>query len=96
LLDTDTSIEIMRGRNGPVLERLAATTRTDVALSIVTVAELLLERGAARTPREIWICPGNFTDLLRYCRSRPRPPNYRPSAVRFSKRAASASAHTTF
>ena len=33
LLDTDISIEVMRGRNTVVLERLAATKRADVALS---------------------------------------------------------------
>ena len=41
LLDTDTSIEIMRGRNRAVLERLAAVNRMDVAISAVTVAEIL-------------------------------------------------------
>jgi tRNA(fMet)-specific endonuclease VapC len=50
LLDTDTSIEIMRGRNGTVLERLAATTRSDVALSIVTVAELLFGAWRSQNP----------------------------------------------
>jgi tRNA(fMet)-specific endonuclease VapC len=57
LLDTDTSIEIMRGRNPAVLERLAATARDQVALSVVTVAELMF--GAWRSQnsaRNLEIC----------------------------------------
>jgi len=47
LLDTDTAIEVLRGRNRPVIERLAASPREDIALSVVTVAELFF--GAHRS-----------------------------------------------
>ena len=47
LLDTDTAIEMLRGRNPGVIERLAATPREDIALCVVTVAELLF--GAHRS-----------------------------------------------
>ncbi len=47
LLDTDTAIEVLRGRNRPLIERLAATPRKDIALSVVTVAELFF--GAHRS-----------------------------------------------
>lgn len=50
LLDTGTSIEIMRGLNSPVLERLAATPRSEVALSVVTVAELHFGAWRSRNP----------------------------------------------
>ncbi len=47
LLDTDTAIEVLRGRNRPVVQRLAASPREDIALSAVTVAELFF--GAHRS-----------------------------------------------
>lgn len=47
LLDTDTAIEVLRGRNRTVIERLAASPREDIALSVVTVAELFF--GAYRS-----------------------------------------------
>ena len=50
LLDTYTSMEIMRGRNNAVLERLAATVRSEVALSIVTVAEILFGAWRSQNP----------------------------------------------
>ena len=64
LLDTDTSIEIMRGRSPVVLERLAATARDQVALSVVTVAELMF--GAWRSQnsaRNLEIC-GRFCQVF--------------------------------
>ena len=47
LLDSDIAIEVMRGRNQRVLERLAACAAEEVSLSAVTVAELFF--GAHRT-----------------------------------------------
>jgi tRNA(fMet)-specific endonuclease VapC len=47
LLDTDTAIEIFRGRNARALSALAANRSQDVALSVVTVAEMVF--GAHRS-----------------------------------------------
>ena len=47
LLDTDTAIEVFRGRNARVVSALAASPRQDVALSVVTVAEMVF--GAHRS-----------------------------------------------
>ncbi|MDQ2898247.1 MAG: hypothetical protein M3Y07_00425 [Acidobacteriota bacterium] len=41
LFDTDIAIEVLRGGNRPLLERLAASPREDIALSVVTLAALL-------------------------------------------------------
>jgi predicted nucleic acid-binding protein len=38
-LDTDPAMEVLRGKNRPVIERLAATPREEMALSVITVAE---------------------------------------------------------
>jgi tRNA(fMet)-specific endonuclease VapC len=50
LLDTDTSIEVLRGRNHSVVERLASYRREDVALCVITVAELLFGAHLSRQP----------------------------------------------
>jgi tRNA(fMet)-specific endonuclease VapC len=47
LLDTDTAIEVFRGRNSRAVSALAANPRQDVALSVVTVAEMVF--GAHRS-----------------------------------------------
>ena len=47
LLDTDTAIEVFRGRNARAISALAANPRQDVALSVVTVAEMVF--GAHRS-----------------------------------------------
>jgi tRNA(fMet)-specific endonuclease VapC len=47
LLDTDTAIEVFRGRNARAVSALAANPRQDVALSVVTVAEMVF--GAHRS-----------------------------------------------
>jgi tRNA(fMet)-specific endonuclease VapC len=46
LLDTDIAIELLRGRNLQIAERLASKNREQIFLSTVTVAELLF--GALR------------------------------------------------
>ena len=47
LLDTDTAIEVFRGRNNRAVSALASNPRQDVALSVVTVAEMVF--GAHRS-----------------------------------------------
>ena len=47
LLDSDIAIELLRGRNPKLSERLASVSRAEVSLSAVTVAELLF--GAYRS-----------------------------------------------
>ena len=47
LLDTDTAIELLRGRNVHVAQQLASRERNRVFLSTVTVAELMF--GALRS-----------------------------------------------
>lgn len=47
LLDTDTAIEVFRGRNSRAVAALAANPRQDVALSVITVAEMVF--GAHRS-----------------------------------------------
>jgi len=47
LLDTDIAIELLRGRNVHVAERLASKNREQILLSTVTVAELMF--GALRS-----------------------------------------------
>ena len=57
LLDTDTAIEVLRGRNRPVVERLAATPRGDITLSVVTVAELFFGAHRSRNSfRSLALC----------------------------------------
>lgn len=57
LFDTDTAIEVLRGRNGQVLERLAANSREHVALSVVTVAELFFGAHRSRdSARNLELC----------------------------------------
>jgi len=52
LLDTDIAIELLRGRNLQVAERLASTNREQVFLSTVTVAELLFGALRSRVPEQ--------------------------------------------
>jgi predicted nucleic acid-binding protein len=47
LLDSDIAIELLRGRNVHVAERLASRNRKAIFLSTVTVAELMF--GALRS-----------------------------------------------
>lgn len=57
LLDTDTAIEVLRGRNRPVIERLAASPREDIALCVVTVAELFFGAHRSRnSSRNLELC----------------------------------------
>lgn len=57
LLDTDTSIEVLRGRNRPVIERVAASPREDIALCVVTVAELFFGAHRSRnSARSLALC----------------------------------------
>ena len=63
LLDTDIVIEIMRGRRRSVVERLAVTRRDDVALSVITVAELFF--GAHRSRNSV----RNMTLCREFCDS---------------------------
>jgi tRNA(fMet)-specific endonuclease VapC len=52
LLDTDIAIELLRGRNSQIAERLASTNREQVFLSTVTVAELLFGALRSRVPEQ--------------------------------------------
>jgi len=52
LLDTDTCILAMKSR-APVLERLLATARADVAVSAITVAELKTGAAKSSVPAEM-------------------------------------------
>jgi len=63
LLDTDVVVEIMRGRRRSVVERLAVTRRDDVALSVITVAELFF--GAHRSRNSV----RNMTLCREFCDS---------------------------
>jgi tRNA(fMet)-specific endonuclease VapC len=57
LLDTDIAIELLRGRNVHVAERLSSKNREQIFLSTVTVAELLF--GALRsreTEKSMKVC----------------------------------------
>ncbi|MGI8746483.1 MAG: type II toxin-antitoxin system VapC family toxin [Bryobacteraceae bacterium] len=57
MLDTDTAIEVLRGRNRPVIERLAASPREDIALCVVTVAELFFGAHRSRnSSRNLELC----------------------------------------
>ena len=57
LLDTDTAIEVLRGRNRLVVERLAASPREDIALCVVTVAELFFGAHRSRnSSRNLELC----------------------------------------
>ena len=57
LLDTDIAIELLRGRNRQVVERLARSRREDVFLSTVTVAELIFGALRSREPeKSLAIC----------------------------------------
>ena len=61
LLDSDVAIELMRGRNLPVVKKLSSTSRQHVFLSTVTISELLFGAYRSRDPelsmrlcREFW------------------------------------------
>ncbi len=57
LLDTDTAIEVSRGRNRRVIERLATSPREDIALCVVTVAELFFGAHRSRnSSRNLELC----------------------------------------
>lgn len=56
LLDSDTAIEMLRGRSR-LVDRLAATPREDVALCVVTVAELFFGAHRSRnSSRNLALC----------------------------------------
>jgi len=61
LLDTDTAIEVFRGRNARAVSALAANPRQDVALSVVTVAEMVF--GAHRSTHPV----RSLELLTRFC-----------------------------
>jgi tRNA(fMet)-specific endonuclease VapC len=61
LLDTDTAIEVFRGRNVRAVSALAANPRQDVALSVVTVAEMVF--GAHRSTDPV----RSLEMLTRFC-----------------------------
>jgi tRNA(fMet)-specific endonuclease VapC len=63
LLDTDTAIEVFRGRNMRAIATLSAHPRQDLALSVVTVAEMVF--GAHRSSNPT----GNLSLLTRFCSS---------------------------
>ena len=57
LLDTDTAIEVLRGWNRPVVERLAGSPCEDIALCVVTVAELFFGAHRSRnSARSLAVC----------------------------------------
>lgn len=57
LLDSDIAIELLRGRNLPLAEKLASVSRQEVFLSTVTVSELLFGAYRSRDPqRSLSVC----------------------------------------
>lgn len=66
MLDTDTAIEVLRGRNRPVVERLAATPRKDIALSVVRSRNYSSELTAAGIPTRVHFA-GNSAALSMFC-----------------------------
>ena len=57
LLDSDIAIELLRGRNVQLTEKLASVSRQEVFLSTVTVSELLFGAYRSRDPqRSLLIC----------------------------------------
>lgn len=65
LLDTDTAIELLRGRNHSVVERLAVYRRENVALCVITAAELLFGAYLSRQPIQ------NVELCRKFCESFP-------------------------
>ncbi len=65
LLDTNIAIELMRGRNRPVLERLASLDPGCVALSAVTVAQLHFGASLSQHPERSLLRCGVFCRAFR-------------------------------
>ena len=59
ILDTDAVVDVLRGRHA-VADRLAAVSPDDVAVSAMSVAELLYGAAASRDPS------GNRREVLRF------------------------------
>ncbi len=64
LLDTDIAIELLRGRNQHVADRLAAKNREQVFLSTVTVAELLFGALRSQQPQKSMTLSRQFCSLF--------------------------------
>jgi len=64
LLDTDTVVDVLRGRHR-VAERLAQESPDDVAISAMTLAELLYGARCAQQPEKSELAVRRFAEVVR-------------------------------